>query len=139
MSHNRAKGEPIASRPNQERRRAAFLRERLSPRVRDLFLNLMADKGDVGTYVESQCLKIAELTASAEELRTKLKAMLTAAEGKSPSPSDAEVRSVAALINATTRLESTVRRAAADLAKMAASKPKMTLLEQKLRSEGRLP
>lgn len=138
MSRNRAKGEPTASRSNQERRRAAFLRDRLSPRVRDLFLSLMADKGDAGTYLESQCLKVAELTASTEELRTKLKAMLATAEGKSLSPSDAEVRSLAALINATTRLESTVRRAAADLAKTAAAKPKMTLLEQKLRKDGKL-
>ena len=98
----------------------------------------MADKGDAGTYLESQCLKVAELTASAEELRTKLKAMLATAEGKSLSPSDAEVRSLAALINATTRLELTVRRAAADLAKTAAAKPKMTLLEQKLRKDGKL-
>ena len=138
MSRNRAKGEPTASRSNQERRRAAFLRDRLSPRVRDLFLSLMADKGDAGTYLESQCLKVAELSASTEELRTKLKAMLATAEGKSLSPSDAEVRSLAALINATTRLESTVRRAAADLAKTAAAKPKMTLLEQKLRKDGKL-
>ena len=105
-------------RSREEKRRAAFLKQRLTDRVRGLFVDLMADKGDAGTYLESQCLKVAELTASAEVLRTKLKAMLATAEGKSPSPSDDEVRSLAALINATTRLESTVRRAAADLAKI---------------------
>jgi hypothetical protein len=125
-------------RSREEKRRAAFLKQRLTQRVRDLFDDLMADKGGAGTYVESQCLKIAELTASAEELRTKLTAMLAAAEGKRQSPSDAEVRSLAALINATTRLESTARRAAADLAKTATAKPKMTLLEQKLRKDGKL-
>ncbi len=125
-------------RSREEKRRAAFLKRRVTQRVRDLLVDLMADKGDAGTYVESQCLKVAELTASAEELRTKLTAMLTADEGKSLSPSDAEVRSLAALINATTRMESTARRAAADLAKTAAAKPKMTLLEQKLRKDGKL-
>jgi DNA-binding TFAR19-related protein (PDSD5 family) len=125
-------------RSREEKRRAAFLKQRLTQRVRDLMADLMADKADVGTYVESQCLKVAELTAGAEELRTRLTAMLTATEGATQSPTDAEVHSLAALINATTRLESTVRRAAADLAKTAGTKPKLTLLEQKLRKDGKL-
>lgn len=114
MSHNRAKSEPIASRPNQERRRAAFLRDRLSPRVRDLFTDLMADRKETGAYLESQCLKVAELTVRAEDIRARLEAMLAAAKGND----DAAVRSLATLINAVTRLESTARRAAADLGKI---------------------
>ncbi len=117
-------------RSREEKRRAAFLKQRLTQRVRDLFLSLMADKGDAGAYVESQCLKVAELTVAAEGLRAKLDAMLGAA--------NADVKSLAALINGATRLESTARRAAADLAKTAAAKPKLTLLEQKLRRDGKL-
>ena len=52
------------SKARQRRRRAALLRERLTPRVRDLFLDLMAGR-EVGTFVESQALKVAELTAFA--------------------------------------------------------------------------
>jgi hypothetical protein len=115
------------SHAHQRRRRAAFLRKRLTPRVRDVFTDLMSSRKDAGAYLESQALKVAELTVRAEELRAKLGAMLTAEgeeEGEEGGPvaalSDAEVRSVTALINSVTRLESTARRAAADLGKIGA-------------------
>jgi hypothetical protein len=111
------------SHGRQRRRRAAFLRERLSPRVRDVFTDLMAGKQGVGAYVESQCLKVAELTVRAEDLRAKLAAMLAAAQPDDTDP----VRSLAALINSVTRLESTTRRAAADLAKITPAAPVATL------------
>lgn len=106
MSQHRTKSEPSASRPNHERRRAAFLKDRLSPRTRDLFLDLMSRHGPGSLWVESQCLKLAELTASAENLRARLAT-------EEPSP---------ALINSVTRLESTARRAAVDLAKLSPPK-----------------
>ena len=114
MSQDRAKTEP---RPNHVRRRKSFLRKRLSPRVRDVFADLMTDKVDVGAYLESQCLKVAELTVRAEDLRAKLDVMLAAAKGNG-ADAEAGVWSLAALINAVTRLESTARRAAADLTKI---------------------
>ena len=101
MSQDRAKTEP---RPNHVRRRKSFLRKRLSPRVRDVFADLMTDKVDVGAYLESQCLKVAELTVRAEDLRAKLDVMLAAAKGNG-ADAEAGVRSLAALINAVTKLE----------------------------------
>ena len=77
----------------------------------------MKGKGDVGAHIESQCLKVAELTVRAEDFRVKLDVMLAAAKGNG-GDAEAEVRCLAALINAVTRLESTARRAAADLAKL---------------------
>ena len=50
----------------------------------------MTDKVDVGAYLESQCLKVAELTVRAEDLRAKLDVMLAAAKGNG---ADAEARS----------------------------------------------
>jgi hypothetical protein len=71
----------------------------------------MADKPAAGAYVESQCLKVAELTVRAEELRARLATMLAA-----DLPNDKDtVKSLAALVNGVTRFESTTRRAAADL------------------------
>lgn len=111
MSQPRAKNEP---RSNQDRRRAEYLRKRLSPRVRDVFRDLMADKPDAGAYLEGQCLMVAELSVLAEALRTRLETMMAA-----PSPDEAgPLRSLATLINAVTRLQSTARRAAADLGKV---------------------
>lgn len=80
MSQHQAKPGPIASRPKKERRRAAFLRDHLSPRLRDLFLDLLSRRcpGPHGTFVEVQALRVAELTVRAEDLRAKL--------GKEPSP-----------------------------------------------------
>jgi hypothetical protein len=115
MSQNRAKTEP---RTNQSRRRSTFLRKRLKPRVRDLFLDLMKDQKDAGAYLESQCLKVAELTARAEDLRAKL-AVMVAEKGSTMIIDADQVKSLAVLINSVTRLESTARRAAADLGKVA--------------------
>jgi hypothetical protein len=90
--------------------------------VRDVFADLMKARGDVGAYLESQALKVAELTVRAEELRAALAAKL-AANGTG------DVRDLAAIINSVTRLESTVRRAAADLAKIGPAKPIPKLLQ----------
>jgi hypothetical protein len=112
MSQSQATAKP---RTNQSRRRIAFIRKRLAPRTRDLFLDLIADKEQPSAYFEAQCLKVAELTIETEALRAKLDAML-----KTNTPTDAEqVKNLSALVNATTRLESTLRRAAADLGKVA--------------------
>jgi hypothetical protein len=118
MSQKRAKTEP---RPNQSRRRAAFLRDRLTPRVRDLFLDLMAGR-EVGTFVESQCLKVAELQAAAEGLRARL-------ETADQNP-ETDAKTIVALVNAMTRTESTARRAAADLGKAAPDKPHVPFWEK---------
>ncbi len=105
-------------KPRQSRRRAAFIRKRVTPRVRDLFDDLMAGRTNAGgAYLESQVLKVVELTVAAESLRAELDAMLAGAKGKPLA--DAEVKSLAALINSVTRLESTARRASADLGKVA--------------------
>jgi hypothetical protein len=119
--------------PRQSRRRAAFIRKRLKPRVRDLFADLMADQKDAGAYLESQCLKVAELTCRAEDLRARLDVMVST-EKDDPRPLDADqVKSLAALINSVTRLESTLRRAAADLGRVtAASTAKPITLEEYL-------
>ncbi len=89
----------------------------------------MKGKGDVGAYLESQALKVAELTAEAEGLRAKLDAMLAADEV-------ADIKSLAALINSVTRLESTARRAAADLAKIGPAKPIPKLLQHLYQKQG---
>ena len=65
----------------------------------------MADKADVGTVhaVEARQApaKVAELTAGAEELRTRLTAMPTASEGATRLPElMPQVHSLAALIDA---------------------------------------
>jgi hypothetical protein len=106
---------------HETRRRKSFLRKRLTPRVRDLFLDLMANRKATGIYLESQCLKVAELTARTEDLRARLDVMLAAPKkGDAEDDADIEVRALSALINSVTRLESTARRAAADLGKIAA-------------------
>jgi hypothetical protein len=110
--------------PRQARRRAAFLRKRLSPRVRDVFQDLMADRSAAGAWLECQVLKTAELAVRAEELRARLETMSAAPEDLD------QVRSLATLINAVTRLEGTARRAAADLAKAAPAKPAVNWLVQ---------
>lgn len=110
--------------PRQARRRAAFLRKRLSPRVRDVFQDLMADRPDAGAWLECQALKVAELAIRAEELRARLETMTAAPDDRD------QVKSLATLINAVTRLEGTARRAAADLAKAAPAKPTGSLLLQ---------
>jgi hypothetical protein len=74
----------------------------------------MTDKPDAGAWLESQCLKVAELTVRAEELRARLATMLAADMPNDQDP----VRSLATLVNGITRLESTARRAAADLGKV---------------------
>jgi hypothetical protein len=123
MSQKRATSEP---RSNEGRRRAEYLRKRLSPRVRDVFHDLMANRRDAGAYLEIQALKVAELAIQAEELRARLGTMLAA-----DTPGDKDpVRSLATLINAVTRLEGTARRAAADLAKAAPAKPAVNWLVQ---------
>jgi hypothetical protein len=121
------------------------MRNRLKPRVRDLFQDLMKDQGDAGAYIESQCLKVAELTARAEDLRAKL-AVMVAEKGSDAdqvktekvTPLDADqVKSLAALINSVTRLESTCRRAAGDLGKVTTAKPKLSLLQQQMIRDGK--
>ncbi len=96
------------------RRRATFLKERLTPRVRDLFLDLMAGR-EAGTFVESQCLKVAELTAAAEGLRARL-------ETADQDPATC-AKTIVALVNAVTRTESTARRASVDLGTAEPDKP----------------
>ena len=110
MNQNRAKSEP---RSNEARRRAAYLRYRLSPRARDLFDDLMSQRGPGphGVYIESQCLRVAELTATAENLRADLD--LRQKGGEVPT---------AAQITAVVRIEGVARRAAGDLAKLAPPK-----------------
>jgi hypothetical protein len=63
--------------------------------------------GPHGTYLESQCLRVAELTATAENLRTEL---------------DKAEKPTAAQITAVVRIEGVARRAAADLLKLAPPK-----------------
>jgi hypothetical protein len=122
-SPNDPKSKDERTRLREDRRRAAFLRKRLTPRVRDVFLDLMKSRKDAGAYLEAQCLKVAELTARAEDLRARLDAMLAPLKGdEHPALDDAQVKSLAALINNVTRLESTARRAAADLGKVAEAK-----------------
>lgn len=135
MSRKRPASVPQTSRKpddrsREDKRRAAFIRGRLSPRVRDVFTDLLKGKGDAGAYVELQALKVAELTVRAEELRAKLAAMLAANE------TAGDVRHLAALINSVTRLESTARRAAADLAKIGPAKPIPKLLQHLYQKQG---
>jgi hypothetical protein len=110
MSQKRAKSEP---RSNEARRRAAYLKYRLSPRARDLFDDLIRQRGagPHGAYLESQCLRVAELTATAETLRAELDKRKDG--GEAPT---------AAQITAVVRIEGVARRAAADLLKMAPAK-----------------
>lgn len=104
----------ITNDPLATRAKATTARGR---RVRDLFRDLIAGKEEAGAYVAAQCLRVAELTASAESLRAQLGAMLDEAKGKTVGPD--EIKSLAVLVNAVTRFESTARRAAADLGKVA--------------------
>lgn len=76
-------------------------------RVRLLYRNLLAQygTGQNRALAEAACLRVAELAVAAESMRAKL---IATAE-----PDDA-------MINSVTRLESTCRRAALDLAKLGA-------------------
>ncbi len=67
--------------------------------------------GPQGAYLESQCLRVAELTATAETLRAELDKRKDS--GEAPT---------AAQITAVVRIEGVARRAAADLLKMAPPK-----------------
>jgi hypothetical protein len=106
MSQKQAKSEP---RSNEARRRAAYLKYRLSARARDLFDDLIRQRGPGphGTYVEAMCLRTAELLASAERVRGELN------EAEKPT---------AAQITAVVRIEGVARRAVADLTKLAPPK-----------------
>jgi hypothetical protein len=57
----------------QERRRAAFLKRRLTPRAPDLFQGLVRKIGRdrVDITIEPHCLKLAELQAGCETLRSR--------------------------------------------------------------------
>ncbi len=103
MSQNQTKTQP---RSNEARRRAAYLKYRLSPRARDLFDDLIRQRGPGphGTFVEAMCLRTAELLASAERVREELNV------AESPT---------AAQITAVVRIEGVARRAIGDLAKAA--------------------
>jgi hypothetical protein len=85
------------------RRRASFLKDRLTPRSRDLFLDLMAraGPGPHGAVVEASALECAELMIACEDLRGDLEAGLK----------DGDLKAKAALVNAVTRLQSTTARA----------------------------
>jgi hypothetical protein len=91
----------------RERRRAAFLKKRLTPCARDLFQGLVRQIGRdrVDITIEAHCLKVAELMAACEALRAKTT--------EEPTP---------ALVNSVTRLESTAARAGRALAKLAPPK-----------------
>jgi hypothetical protein len=106
MSQHRAKSEP---RSNEARRRAEYLRKRLTGRARSLFNGLVRQIGRdrVDIVVETHALRVAELTAAAETLRAQL------ATTAAPTP---------ALVNSVTRLESTAARAERALAKIAPAK-----------------
>lgn len=121
MSQDRAKAKPIAPRPNLERRRAAFLRKRLSPpdrhRARDLFSDLLTrlGPGPHDAVTEAEALEIAELTVSCEDLRDDL--------------AKVDLKGKANLVNAITRLQSTTNRAKRNLLKRASAKPIPRLMQ----------
>jgi adenosylmethionine-8-amino-7-oxononanoate aminotransferase len=103
MTQQQTKTKP---RSNEARRRAAYLKYRLSPRARDLFDDLISQRGPGphGTFAEAMTLRTAELIASAERVREELN------QAKSPT---------AAQITAVVRIEGVARRAIGDLAKAA--------------------
>jgi hypothetical protein len=96
-------------RSREEKRRSAFLKQRLTPRARVLFRGLITRIGrdQVDITVEGHVLRVAELTAACEALRLDL------SKGAQPTP---------ALINSVTRLESTAARAERALFKIAPDK-----------------
>jgi hypothetical protein len=140
MSQPRAKTEP---RTNQIRRRTAFLRNRLSDhhddssvaRIRDLLTALLdrLGEGPHDLATEADALEAAELTVLAEQAREDLKAVRVA-----DLKDKGALKDKANLVNAITRLSSTAARAKRAFLKTAPAKPRLTLLQQKLKAEGRL-
>jgi hypothetical protein len=112
------------SRQRDERRRAAFLHNRLEQlpegvriRVRDLFRSLIAEMepDQVTSAIEADGLKVAEMKVAAEELR----AHLLAADEPDPK-----------LVTAVVRLEGAARRGGIDLAAVAPKKRPKSWLER---------
>lgn len=101
-------------------------------RVRDLYLALVERLSDRDPVAEAQALKIAELVTLAEEARAR------AAEMVDGLGTDAvAVKAFATMINAVTRAEGTARRAMIDFKGTMQARPKPSLLQQKLKAEGR--
>jgi hypothetical protein len=117
--------DPLAGRANPRTARGR--------RVRDLYRALVGNLPDRDPVAEAQALKIAELTALTEAARAK------AAELVDQVAADkASIAAFATMINAITRAEGTARRAMIDFKGNVAAKPKPTLMQQKLKAEGRL-
>jgi hypothetical protein len=133
MSQDRATSEPIAPRPNLERRRAAFHRKRLSPpdrrRARDLFLAFMAriEPARRDTVVEADALEVAELTVGCETIRADLDAIKL--QGLTADALTGTLKHKANLVNAVTRLQSTKDRARRALLKSVPGKPIPRLMQ----------
>jgi hypothetical protein len=118
--------DPLAGRANPRTARGR--------RVRDLFRSLVARLPDRDPVAEAQALKIAELTVLAEAARA------TAADLVDQVTADkASISAFAVMINSITRTEGTTRRAMLDFKGSVAAKPKLSLLQQKLAQEGKLP
>lgn len=116
--------DPLAGRANPRTARGR--------RVRDLFRELVARLAERDPVAEAQALKIAELIALAEEARAKAAEMVDVLAGDKDS-----IKAFAVMINAVTRAEGTARRAMIDFKGSVQRQPRPTLLEQKLKAEGR--
>jgi hypothetical protein len=115
--------DPLAGRANPRTARGR--------RVRDLFRALVDRLPERDPVAEAQALKIAELITLAEEARAKAAELVDQVAADKDS-----IRAFATLTNAITRTEGTCRRAMIDF--KGSAKPKLTLLQQKLKAEGRL-
>lgn len=102
-------------------------------RVRDLFRSLVTRLAERDPVAEAQALKIAELTVLAEDARAKAAELVDKVAGDK-----ASIAAFATMINAITRAEGTARRAMIDFRGTVTAKPKLSLLQQKLKAEGRL-
>jgi hypothetical protein len=117
--------DPLAGRANSRTARGR--------RVRDLYRALVERLPERDAVVEAQALKIAELMSLAEAARAKAADLVDQVAADK-----ASISAFATMINAITRAEGTARRAMIDFKGNVAAKPKPTLMQQKLRAEGRL-
>jgi hypothetical protein len=117
--------DPLAGRANARTPRGR--------RVRDLYRALVGRLAERDPVGEAQALKIAELTVLAEDARAKAGELVDQVAADK-----ASIAAFATMVNAVTRAEGTARRAMIDFKGNVASKPKQTLLQQKLAKEGRL-